>query len=82
MTVGQLVEVTEGQFQHEDFLLAEQQILKLLLFKLHIVSPYEIAPNYQDIIRRYPHRRARLAQIDTLIDFAIALPALILLPSE
>lgn len=75
------MEVTEGQFQHEDFLLAEQQVLKLLLFKLHILSPYEVSANYQDILRRYPHRRARLGQIDTLIDFAIALPTLILLPA-
>ena len=76
------MDVTEGQFQHEDFLMAEQEILKLLCFRLHMLSPYEVSANYQDIVRRYPHRRARLAQIDTLVDFAIALPTLILLPAE
>lgn len=47
-----------------------------------MVSPYDVSANYDDIVRRYPHRRARLAQIDTLVDFAIALPKLILLPAE
>lgn len=57
-------------------------MLKLLKFRLHFTSPYECGANCLAIASKYSNRRARLAKIEIIIDFALTLPSLILIPPE
>jgi hypothetical protein len=55
-----------------------------LKFRLNFTSPYEHAPNFLAIIAKYPSKKAqaRLAKIEIIIDFALTLPSLMLVPAE
>jgi hypothetical protein len=39
-----------------------------------------MAPNFSQVIAKYPYRKARLAKLEIIIDFALALPCLMLVP--
>jgi hypothetical protein len=59
-------------------------MLKLLKFRLHFVSPYEHHHKWSAFVAKYPVKKvqSRLAKVEIIIDFALTLPALMLLPSE
>jgi hypothetical protein len=58
--------------------------LKVLKFRLHFVSPYEHHDKWSSLVAKYPVKKAqsRLAKVEIIIDFALTLPSLMLLPSE
>lgn len=59
-------------------------MLKLLKFRLHFVSPYDYHHKWSAVVARFPVKKvqARLAKVEIIIDFALTLPLLMLLPSE
>lgn len=74
--------MTQGNFQHEEFIQAEADLLNVLAYRLHLATPYDYVPIFRPLVKKCGKEKVREKKLLTLIDLVISLPEFMLRSQE